>query len=72
MTAQRSIYPQALAELARGREMSHWRWFVFPRLAGLGRGDMARRCAIVRSGQREWTGQGGYEGPSCGMCSPAA
>jgi len=46
MTAQQGIYSQALAELARCREMSHWMWFVFP-LAGLGRGDMARRYAIV-------------------------
>jgi uncharacterized protein (DUF1810 family) len=39
-------YLQALAELRRGRKVSHWMWFVFPQLAGLGRSATARRYAI--------------------------
>jgi uncharacterized protein (DUF1810 family) len=39
-------YEQALAELRRGRKSSHWMWFVFPQLAGLGRSPTARRYAI--------------------------
>lgn len=39
-------YDQALTELRRGRKTSHWMWFVFPQLAGLGRSSMARRYAI--------------------------
>ncbi len=40
------IYGQALAELRNGRKLSHWMWFVFPQIAGLGRSAMARRYAI--------------------------
>jgi uncharacterized protein (DUF1810 family) len=39
-------YAHALAELSRGRKVSHWMWFVFPQLAGLGRSDTARYYAI--------------------------
>jgi uncharacterized protein (DUF1810 family) len=44
--AQASIYPQVCAELREGRKRSHWMWFVFPQIAGLGHSDMARRFAI--------------------------
>jgi uncharacterized protein (DUF1810 family) len=44
--AQAGIYPAALAEIRRGAKRSHWMWFIFPQLAGLGRSDMARRYAI--------------------------
>jgi len=44
--AQAPVYPQALAELRRGRKESHWMWFVFPQLAGLGHSPTARRFAI--------------------------
>jgi uncharacterized protein (DUF1810 family) len=39
-------YAAALAELRRGRKVSHWMWFVFPQLEGLGRSPTARRFAI--------------------------
>jgi uncharacterized protein (DUF1810 family) len=45
--AQAGIYEQALAELTRGRKQSHWMWFVFPQIAGLGHSEMSRRYAIV-------------------------
>ena len=44
--AQRTSYDQALSELRRGRKTSHWMWFVFPQLAGLGSSPMAQRYAI--------------------------
>jgi len=40
-------YRQALTELQRGRKVSHWMWFVFPQIAGLGRSSMAQRYAIA-------------------------
>ena len=40
--AQRTTYAVALAELRRGRKSSHWIWFVFPQLAGLGRSTTAQ------------------------------
>lgn len=39
-------YDAALAELRRGRKESHWMWFVFPQVAGLGRSPTARHYAI--------------------------
>jgi uncharacterized protein (DUF1810 family) len=41
------VYDQALAELRRGRKSSHWMWFVFPQLAGLGRSATAQHYAIA-------------------------
>ncbi len=39
-------YEQAAAELRRGRKTSHWIWFVFPQVAGLGHSWMSRKFAI--------------------------
>ena len=39
-------YEQALTELRAGHKTSHWMWFVFPQIAGLGRSGMAQRYAI--------------------------
>ncbi|MFW5471244.1 DUF1810 domain-containing protein [Knoellia sp. CPCC 206435] len=39
-------YAAALTELRRGRKTSHWMWFVFPQVAGLGRSAMAQRYAV--------------------------
>ena len=41
-----SVYPQVVEELKTGLKQSHWMWFVFPQLAGLGRTAMAERYAI--------------------------
>jgi uncharacterized protein (DUF1810 family) len=40
-------YDRALAELRAGRKQSHWMWFVFPQIAGLGFSPMAQRYAIA-------------------------
>jgi len=39
-------YAAALAELHAGRKTSHWMWFVFPQIAGLGQSSVARQYAI--------------------------
>jgi uncharacterized protein (DUF1810 family) len=39
-------YDAALAELRRGRKTSHWMWFVFPQVAGLGSSPTAREYAV--------------------------
>ncbi|WFR96542.1 DUF1810 domain-containing protein [Rhizobium tumorigenes] len=44
--AQAGIYEQALRELMAGAKRSHWMWFVFPQIAGLGASSMAQRYAI--------------------------
>jgi uncharacterized protein (DUF1810 family) len=45
--AQAPVYPRVLAELRRGQKQSHWMWFIFPQLAGLGHSPMAQRFAIA-------------------------
>jgi uncharacterized protein (DUF1810 family) len=49
--AQAGVYEQVCAELRAGRKQSHWMWFVFPQIRGLGRSEMAMRYAI--SGREE-------------------
>lgn len=44
--AQRGVHEQALAELEAGRKRSHWMWFVFPQMLGLGISPTAARYAI--------------------------
>jgi uncharacterized protein (DUF1810 family) len=46
LDAQDEIYDQVVAELTNGSKRTHWMWFIFPQLAGLGRSAMARRYAI--------------------------
>lgn len=41
-----AIYARALAELRAGRKQSHWIWFVFPQIAGLGSSPMSQAYAI--------------------------
>ena len=45
--AQSQTYDQALAELRAGEKRTHWMWFVFPQIAGLGRSGMAQRYAVT-------------------------
>lgn len=44
---QAGTYERALAELQVGQKTSHWMWFVFPQIAGLGSSSMARTYAIA-------------------------
>ena len=51
VSAQADVYDGALAELRSGRKESHWMWFVFPQIAGLGRSETARFYAIQDAGE---------------------
>jgi uncharacterized protein (DUF1810 family) len=44
--AQAPVYERVRAELKDGRKQSHWMWFIFPQIAGLGHSQMAQRYAI--------------------------
>ena len=46
VSAQDKTFETALAELRDGRKRSHWMWFIFPQLAGLGRSETARFYAL--------------------------
>lgn len=45
--AQAPVYQTVCAELRSGRKRSHWIWFIFPQIAGLGHSAMAQRYAIT-------------------------
>ncbi len=47
VTAQQGVWEDALGELRRGRKTSHWMWFIFPQLRGLGRSAMAHTYGIA-------------------------
>ena len=44
--AQAPVYAQALTELKAGQKQSHWMWFIFPQIAGLGQSAISRAYAI--------------------------
>jgi len=46
LDAQDQFYQQVVEELGRVRKQTHWMWFIFPQLAGLGRSGMAQHYAI--------------------------
>ena len=50
---QGGTYERALAELRAGRKTSHWMWFVFPQIAGLGRSATAQAYAIASLAEAE-------------------
>lgn len=46
LTAQQDVYQQALDEIRAGSKTSHWMWFIFPQIRGLGSSATSRRFAI--------------------------
>ena len=46
VAAQDPVYGRVIQELRSGRKQSHWMWFIFPQIAGLGRSATAQRYAI--------------------------
>jgi len=46
LKAQESSYERALAEIRNGEKVSHWMWYIFPQLEGLGSSPTARRYSI--------------------------
>jgi uncharacterized protein (DUF1810 family) len=69
--AQEATYPSALAEIRAGRKRSHWMWFVFPQLAGLGSSPMARAYAIESLAEAEAYLQHPILGPRLEECAEA-
>lgn len=46
LSAQERDYEVALAEIRKGRKQSHWMWYIFPQIQGLGFSEMSRFYAI--------------------------
>jgi uncharacterized protein (DUF1810 family) len=51
--AQNAVYDNVREELRQGRKRSHWMWFVFPQIRGLGMSEMSQRFAISCLGEAE-------------------
>jgi uncharacterized protein (DUF1810 family) len=49
--AQNPVYDEVCSELRDGRKKSHWMWFIFPQVEGLGSSQMARKFAISSLGE---------------------
>jgi uncharacterized protein (DUF1810 family) len=47
LSAQAPVYLEVLRELRQGRKSTHWMWFIFPQIAGLGHSEMSMRYAIA-------------------------
>jgi uncharacterized protein (DUF1810 family) len=53
LVAQNLIFDEVCSELRRGRKTSHWMWFVFPQIQGVGRSSIAREFAISSLAEAE-------------------
>jgi uncharacterized protein (DUF1810 family) len=69
--AQAPVYRQALAELEAGRKQSHWMWFVFPQISGLGRSPTARFYAIASAAEARYYLAHPLLGPRLHACTEA-
>ncbi|MBC7935674.1 MAG: DUF1810 domain-containing protein [Rhizobacter sp.] len=45
-TAHKQYFKQALSEIKNGRKLTHWMWFIFPQIKGLGNSDLSKQYAI--------------------------
>lgn len=53
LDAQAPVYAAALAELEAGKKRTHWMWFIFPQIQGLGKSEMAQTYAIASREEAE-------------------
>ena len=53
VVVQQHVYDAALSEMRAGRKTSHWMWFIFPQIAGLGRSATAQKYAIASLAEAE-------------------
>ena len=70
--AQRDVYAQALAEVRAGRKKSHWMWYVFPQLDGLGTSSTARHYALQNAAEAAAYLKHPLLGPRLHECCEAA
>jgi uncharacterized protein (DUF1810 family) len=69
--AQEPVYSSALAELQAGSKRTHWMWFIFPQIAGLGHSAMAQRYAIESASEALAYLQHPVLGPRLRTCTQA-
>lgn len=71
VAAQASVYESVLAELTAGAKRSHWMWFIFPQVEGLGFSAMSRRYAIRSRQEAEAYLAHSLLGPRLAACAEA-
>jgi uncharacterized protein (DUF1810 family) len=69
--AQKPVYSSALVELQAGSKRTHWMWFIFPQIAGLGHSEMAQRYAIGSASEALAYLQHPVLGPRLRTCTQA-
>jgi uncharacterized protein (DUF1810 family) len=69
LDAQASVFEQVLAELRAGCKRTHWMWFIFPQIAGLGSSGMAQRYAISSRAEAEAYLRHEALGPRLELCA---
>lgn len=67
--AQDRVYPQVCAELVAGAKTSHWMWFVFPQLKGLGRSAIAQHFGIASRAEAQAYWEHPVLGPRLKECT---
>lgn len=72
VAAQDRCYAEVLAQLRNGRKTTHWMWFVFPQVAGLGTSEMSRRFAIESLDQARAYAAHAILGPRLKECARLA
>lgn len=70
--AQEGVYERALAEIRGGRKQSHWMWYIFPQLSGLGFSPTSRRYSIGSLAEAEAFLRHSVLGPRLLACAEAA
>ncbi len=71
VAAQANVYADALAEIRSGRKRTHWMWFVFPQIDGLGSSATSRRFAIRNAAEAKAYLEHAILGPRLVECSQA-
>lgn len=67
--AQDPVFDRVVEELSHGEKRSHWMWFIFPQLSGLGRSDMAQRFALQSLDQARRYAADALLGPRLRQCT---
>lgn len=71
VSAQAPVYQTALSELRAGHKRSHWMWFVFPQIEGLGKSPAAQKYALVSLGEARAYWAHATLGPRLRECTQA-
>ncbi|HEY1725697.1 MAG TPA: DUF1810 domain-containing protein [Steroidobacteraceae bacterium] len=68
LAAQQPVFERVLIELQQGRKATHWMWFIFPQLCGLGSSPMARSYCLAGADEARAYLQHGVLGPRLRQC----